>query len=44
MLIIDCEVQKIGSAIFLRDLLITMDAPAPNPNVEPLPLAIKKQI
>ena len=43
MLIIGCEVQKIESAVFLRDLLITMDAPAPNPTVEPLPLAIKKQ-
>ena len=43
MLIIDCEVQKIESAVFLRDLLVTMDAPAPNPTVEPPPLAIKKQ-
>ena len=43
MLIIDCELRKIESAVFLRDLLVTMDAPAPNPAVdEPLPLAIKK--
>ena len=43
MLIINCEVQKIESAVFLRDSLVTMDAPAPNPTVEPSPLAIKKQ-
>jgi hypothetical protein len=41
MLIINCEVQKIESALFLRDLLITMDAPAPNPTVEAH--AIKKR-
>ena len=42
MLIINCKLRKIESAVFLRDLLVTMDAPAPDPAVEPLPLAIKK--
>ena len=40
---IDCEVHKNKSAIFLRDLLVTMDAPSPNSTVETPPLAIKKQ-
>jgi hypothetical protein len=42
MLIINCEVQKIESAVFLRDLLVIMDAPAPNPTVEP-PLLLRSR-
>ena len=43
MLIIDCEIEKINSAVlFLRGLLVTMD-PAPDSTAELPPLAIKKR-
>ena len=41
MFIIDCKVEKTESAVFLRDLLVTMHAPDPEP---PLRLSEKTKL